>query len=276
MESSTILTADILDIIFEGRNKEYGAYDLRRTYGRRLTVSIAVMLSVLLLLVIGYAFAGEKKEKIAQDLIPNDVTLQKIKEEQPVEPPPPPPPPKPPVPQVQMSQFTPPRIVHDEEVKEDEKPPEMQTLEDTKIGTMNVDGVKDQDIVAPPVEDHGRDVVVAPKKEEEDFDKTFTKVEIESDYPGGFSAWKRFLERNLRFSQEAIDNQVQGTVVVQFTVDREGNVSDVQAISGPPEHYAEAIRVIKKSGKWTPAIQNGRQVKSIKKQPIVFRLETEG
>jgi periplasmic protein TonB len=119
-------------------------------------------------------------------------------------------------------------------------------------------------------------VIETPKKDEDDIDKTFTKVEIESDYPGGFNAWKRFLERNLRFSQEAIDNQIQGTVVVQFIVDRDGNISDVQAISGPPEHYAEAVRVIKKSGKWTPAIQNGRQVKSFKKQPIVFRFETEG
>jgi periplasmic protein TonB len=274
MESSTILTADILDIIFEGRNKAYGAYDLRRTYGRRLTVSITVMLSVSLLLGIGFAFAGEKKEKLTQVVLPPDVELKNIQEETP-EPPPPPPPPKLPVPQVQVLQFTPPRIVN-EEVKEDEKPPEMETLEDTKIGTMNVEGIKDDGIVAPPIDAGTTGVIVAPKKDEDDIDKTFTKVEIESDYPGGFSAWKRFLERNLRFSQEAIDNQVQGTVVVQFIVDREGNVSDVQAISGPQEHYAEAVRVIKKSGKWTPAIQNGRQVKSFKKQPIVFRLETEG
>ncbi|MFL5748594.1 MAG: energy transducer TonB, partial [Niastella sp.] len=52
--------------------------------------------------------------------------------------------------------------------------------------------------------------------------------------------------------------------------------SDVEAISGPNELRAEAVRVIKKSGKWTPAVQNGRQVKSYKKQPIVFRLESEG
>jgi len=193
MESSTILTADILDIIFEGRNKEYGAYDLRRTYGRRLMVSITVMLSVSLLLGIGFAFAGEKKQKAIVDIVPADVTLEKIKEEQPVEPPPPPPPPKLPVQQVQVLQFTPPRIVN-EEVKEDEKPPEMQTLEDTKIGTMNVEGTKDDGIVAPPIDAGTTGVIVAPKKDDDDIDKTFTKVEIESDYPGGFSAWKRFLK----------------------------------------------------------------------------------
>jgi protein TonB len=275
MESSTILTADILDIIFEGRNKEYGAYDLRRTYGRRLTVSIAVMLSASLLLGIGFAFAGEKKEKITQVVLPPDVELKNIREETP-EPPPPPPPPKQPEVRVEMTQFTPPRITRDEDVKEDEKPPEVDKLEDTRIATYNQEGVKDNDIVAPPIEPGTSGVIVAPKKDEEDWDKTFTKVEMESEYPGGMAAWARYLNKNLRFSQEAIDNEVQGTVVVQFIVDKDGNVSDVEAISGPMEHRAEAVRVIKKSGKWTPAIQNGRQVKSFKKQPIVFRIETEG
>jgi len=100
-------------------------------------------------------------------------------------------------------------------------------------------------------------------------------VEIESDYPGGASAWQRYLNKNLRYPQEAIDGEIQGTVVVQFIVDKAGNVSDVDAISGPKELRDEAVRVIKKSGSWTPAVQNGRQVKSYKKQPIVFRLETQ-
>jgi periplasmic protein TonB len=274
METSTILTADILDIIFDGRNKEYGAYDLRRTYRRRLTLSITVMLSVLLLVFIGFAFAGDEKQKITNVIIPPDLELKKIQNEQPAEPPPPPPPPKPPdPPKVEMAKFTPPRIVKDEEVKEDEKPPETAKLEDTKIGTMNQEGLKDDNIVAPPVDDGDRGVVVAPQKEEEDWNKTFTKVEIPSEYPGGPTAWQRFLSRNLRFPP--LDD-IQGTVVVQFIVDKDGTVSEVEAISGPEELRAESVRVIKKSGKWTPAIQNGHQVKSIKKQPIIFRLETEG
>jgi protein TonB len=206
-----------------------------------------------------------------------DVQLEEIKQEEKKEDPPPPPPPKPPdPPKVEMAKFTPPKIVKDEEVKEEEKPPEVEKLEDTKIGLSNQEGQKDEGIVAPPVEDGGKGVVEAPKKDDEDWDKTFTKVEIESEYPGGAAAWQRYLNRNLRYPQEAIDNEVQGAVVVQFIVDKEGNVSDVEAISGPQELRAEAVRVIKKSGKWTPAVQNGRQVKSYKKQPIVFRLESEG
>ena len=89
------------------------------------------------------------------------------------------------------------------------------------------------------------------------------------------AAWSRFLNKYLRYPQEAQDQGVQGMVVVQFIVDREGNVSDVEAVSGPMELRAEAVRVIKKSGKWTPAIQNGNKVRSYKKQPIVFRLASE-
>jgi len=276
MEVNKILNADILDIIFEGRNKEYGAYELRKTYNKRIIYSIAGMAGFVLLLFIGYFISNKMEEgDDAKQVVAQEVQLEQIQEEK-NEPPPPPPPPKPPdPPKVEMSKFTPPKIVKDEEVKEDEKPPEVEKLEDTKIGTINQEGVKDIGIVAPPVEDAGKGVVEAPKKVEEDWDKTFTKVEIESDYPGGQAAWQRYLLKTLRYPQEAQDNEVQGTVVVQFIVDKAGVVSNVEAISGPSELRDEAVRVIKKSGQWTPAVQNGRQVKSYKKQPIVFRLETE-
>jgi protein TonB len=278
MEVNKILSADVLDIIFEGRNKDYGAYELRKTYNKRLVTSLLIVAAICLLLFIGYFVSALlNNDKDAKNVVVQDVQLEEIKQEEKKEEPPPPPPPKPPEPpKVEMAKFTPPKIVKDEEVKEEEKPPEVEKLEETKIGTMNQEGQKDEGIVAPPVEDAGKGVVEAPKKDDEDWDKTFTKVEIESEYPGGAAAWQRYLNRNLRYPQEAIDNEVQGAVVVQFIVDKEGNVSDVEAISGPNELRAEAVRVIKKSGKWTPAVQNGRQVKSYKKQPIVFRLESEG
>lgn len=278
MEINKILSADILDIIFEGRNKDYGAYQLRKTYNKRLITALIATASILLLSFGGYVLSNFlNKDDVKQDMVVQDVQLEEIKQEERKEEPPPPPPPKPPEPpKVEMAKFTPPKIVKDEEVKEEEKPPEVEKLEETKIGTVNQEGVKDEGIVAPPVEDAGKGVVEAPKKVEEDWDKTFTKVEIESEYPGGSAAWQRYLNKTLRYPQDAIDNEVQGTVVIQFIVDKEGNVSDVEAISGPEELRGEAVRVIKRSGKWTPAVQNGRQVKSYKKQPIVFRLETDG
>ncbi|MEO5685666.1 MAG: energy transducer TonB [Chitinophagaceae bacterium] len=275
LDVNKIMSADILDIIFDGRNKEYGAYELRKAYNKRLTLALAGMAGLLALIFIFYfvanTIAANSKKEV---LTVKDVQLEEIKqEEKKNEPPPPPPPPKQEPPKVEMAKFTPPKIVKDEEVKEEEKPPEQDKLEDTKIGTVNQEGIKDEGIVAPV--DNGKGVVEAPKKEEEDWDKTFTKVEIESDYPGGQGAWVRYLNKTLVYPQDAQDNEIQGTVVIQFIVDKEGNVSDVEAISGPNELRGEAVRVIKKSGKWTPAVQNGRQVKSYKKQPITFRLEAQ-
>jgi len=278
MEVNKILSADVLDIIFEGRNKDYGAYELRKTYNRRMVAALVATLVLIALLFIAYVVANKINENDKTEMVVQDVQLEEIKKEEPKnEPPPPPPPPKPEPPKVEMAKFTPPKIVKDEEVKEDEKPPEVEKLEETKIGTINQEGLKDEGIVAPPVSDAGKGVIEAPKKDETDYDQTFTKVEIESDYPGGQGAWARYLNKTMRYPEQAVEQEIQGTVIVQFIVDKEGNVSDVEAISGPTAGGLrdEAVRVIKKSGKWTPAIQNGRQVKSYKKQPVTFRLQSE-
>jgi periplasmic protein TonB len=271
MEINKILSADVLDIIFDGRNKDYGAYDLRKTYNKRIRTSLLVMFGLVIALVAGYFISNYQGQGKKQAVVVQDVQLEDIKEEKKNEPPPPPPPPKPP-PQVEMAKFTPPKIVKDEEVKAEEKPPEVEKLEDTKIGDVNQKGVQDDNITAPPSDNKG--VVEAPK-DNTDYDKTFTKVEIESEYPGGLAAWARYLTKNLNYPEEALNAEVQGVVVVRFIVDKDGNVSDVEAISGPNELRNEAVRVIKKSGSWTAAVQNGRKVKSYKSQPINFKMESQ-
>ena len=275
MEIKKIMDADILDIIFEGRNKDYGAYDLRRSYNRRLIKALMSTAFILILLFTGYFLSGMKTHETKKPIPIADIDLNQVRTEQP-DPPVVPPPKVEPI-KVQTIQFTTTKIVKDKDVPEDEKPPEQDRLDDTKIGTANVDGVKDDGITAPPASDGGKGVVEAPKKVEEDYDKTFIKVEVESDYPGGLAAWQRYLNKNLHYPDEALNNEIQGTVMVQFIVDKEGNVSDVQAISGPTEGglREEAIRVIRKSGKWTPAVQNGHQVKSYKRQPIGFKTESQ-
>jgi len=112
------------------------------------------------------------------------------------------------------------------------------------------------------------------KSMEEEYDKTFTKTEIEAAYPGGQAAWMRFLTKNLRYPDNAINNEIQGVVYIQFIVDKDGSVSDISAVSGPTNGglRQEGIRLIKLSGKWVPAIQNGRQVKAYKKVPFTFKL----
>jgi protein TonB len=278
MEANKILNADVLDIIFEGKNKDYGAYELRKTYNKRIMLAMAAMAVICLLVFLTQLFGSEgdtEKNKI----IVQDVQLEDIKkEEKKPEPPPPPPPPKPEPPKVEITKFTPPKIVKDEEVKE--PPPPQEKLEETKIGVINQEGKKDEGFVAPPVEAKGTGVVEAPKKVEEDYDKVFTKVEKEAKFPGGPDGWKRYLERNLNANVAADDGAPSGnyTVKVQFIVDKEGGISSVQAIEVPkacPSCGPEAVKVIKKGPKWEPAVQNGRNVIYQAIQYVTFQVAEE-
>ena len=270
MEIGNILSADVLDIIFDDRNKEYGAYDLRKNYKQRLMKATAAMLLLVVLLLVAYILVASMKPKDNRLLVGPDVNLIEVlpPPDKPIEPLPPPPPP-PPAPSVKMLALTAPLIVK-EDPKPEEMPPPVDELENAKIGLVNSAGTEDLGIVAPV--ETAKGVVAAPEKKDE-AEVIFTKVEIESKYPGGNAAWGAFLNRNLTYPQEAADIEVQGTVYIQFIVDTEGNVSDVSAISGPEELRKAAVAVIKKSGRWDPAIQNGKKVKSYKKQPVTFRLE---
>lgn len=277
MDINKIKDADFLDILFENRNKEYGAYELRKTYNRRIVTAIVGMIAVCLLFLLSQILAnrsGDDKNKI----VVQDVQLEDIKtEEKKPEPPPPPPPPKPEPPKVEITKFTPPKIVKDQEVKE--PPPPQEKLEETKIGTINQEGKKDDGFVAPPVET-GTGVVEAPKKAEEDYDKVFTKVEKEAKFPGGMEGWKRYLERNLDAQVASNDGAPAGNyqVKVQFIVDKEGNISNVQAIEVPkacPSCGPEAVKVIKKGPKWEPAVQNGRNVIYQAIQFVTFQVAEE-
>lgn len=276
MDANKIQSADILDIIFDGRNKEYGAYELRKTYNKRMTKALVGTVLILLLAVLGNILANtvgkESKELIVQDVSLENVT----QEEKKPEPPPPPPPPKQEPPKVEITKFTPPKIVKDEEVKEEDEIKEVEKLEDTKIGTINQEGAKDEGIVAPPVES-GTGVVEAPKKEE-DYDKIFTVVQIPAEFPGGLPAWAKYLERNLNRDLPVENGAPPGkyTVVVSFIVAKDGAISDVVAENDPGYGTkAEAVRVITRGPKWKPAVQNGRNVIYRHKQSITFMVSEE-
>lgn len=278
MESNKILQADFLDILFEGRNKEYGAYELRKTYNKRITRALLTMIGIFLVLFLTSLLANDN-DKSKNKIVVQDVQLEDIKkqEEKKPEPPPPPPPPKQEPPKVEIAKFTPPQIVKDEQVKPEDEIKEVEKLEDTKIGVINQEGIKDEGLVAPPVEDKGTGVVEAPKKVEEDYDKVFTKVEKEAKFPGGLEGWRRYLERNLNANVAADDGAAVGnyTVKVQFIVDKTGNISNVQAIEKPkacPSCGPEAEKVIKRGPKWEAAIQNGRPVIYQAVQNVTFQV----
>ena len=272
MEANKILGADILDIIFEDRNKDYGAYNLRKTYNKRILKAFIITASIALVALLGSLLARAFQSK-GNNFKVSEVTLQEIKEEEKKPDVPPPPPPKPPPPpQVEMAKFTPPKIVKDEEVKEVIQ--ENKELEEKKIDVVNQEGVKDENIATPTQIDEGKQVI--EEKKEDDENKIFERVEVEAAFPGGESAWRKFLERNLRADVATENGAPAGsyTVSVQFVVDKEGNVSDVKALTSHGYGMEdEAVRVIKKGPQWKPAIQNGRNVKAYRKQPITFQIQ---
>lgn len=274
MEANKILSADILDLVFEGRNKEYGAYDLRKTYNKRILMALGITISVALLTLIGSVLARTLGSGDKNKVDIREVTIQDIKQEEEKKELPPPPPPKPPdPPKIEMAKFTPPKIVKDEEVEE--PPPAQEELKEAKIDVVTQEGIKDEGIVAPTVIDEGKGIV---EEKKEDENKIFEKVEIEASFKGGESAWRKYLERNLNASVGPDNGAPAGlyTVYVQFVVSKDGSISDVKALTNHGYGMeAEAVRVIKKGPAWTPAIQNGRSVNAYRKQPITFQVQEE-
>ena len=268
MEANQFLKADLLDILFEGRNKEYGAYDLRKTYNRRISIALIVTVVIMAVIFIGSVIADNltSKDDVVQMKV-KDLTLEQI---QPKEPPPPPPPPKlPPPPPIATIAFTPPKVVKDEEVIK--PPPEVKQIEEAKVDVKTVEGTKDIGIVAPPVEDKGTQVVAAPVEKKEDEDKVFTKVEIEASFPGGAGAWTKYVTKTIQANQDEFTESDFGTCVVKFIVDKSGQVSAVEATTMKGSKLAEiATNAIRKGPNWTPAQQNGRYVNAYRLQPVTL------
>jgi periplasmic protein TonB len=274
MEANKILTANVLDIIFDGKNKDYGAYQLRSCYKKRLTKALLITGSTLLLFLGGTVLANILNNDINRNNLNTVETIlvQVHNEEIAPPPPPPPPPPKQQQPDFKQVVFTPPIIVEDEAVKPDEIIREIES--DVAISNKNVDSDNTQPVINAPVDETNTKVVEVKKPDEEG--KIFTAVEIEAGFPGGEDAWRSYL-RNTLNAGTPIDNGAGGgkyTVIVKFVVSKDGSVSDIKCENDPGFGMCdEAVRVIKKTKNWTPAIQNGQYVNAYRRQPITFLVE---
>lgn len=112
----------------------------------------------------------------------------------------------------------------------------------------------------------------ATQRQLDSLSKTGAKVEIESEFPGGARAWLQFLNDHLVYPKKAVRKRIEGVVLLQFIVDKDGSVSNLQVLDGDPILAEAALKAMADSPKWRPAVQNGKYVKSYKKQPITFRL----
>ena len=276
MEANKILQSDLLDLVFEGRNKEYGAYELRKKYNRRIMLALGITAAVAIVAIASSVVAQQLKPKGDGQVKITEVVMSEIStpEEDKPPPPPPPPPKTPPPPKVEMAKFTPPVIKKDEDVKQEEMPP-MEKLEDTKVSNIDQEGIKDLDIAVPPPPVDEKKVVEEPK---EDPNQIFHKVEIEASVDQ--KQWIRHLQSQLqRYIEDAAANGMDPgtyTVQVRFLVEKDGSITDVQSLNDPGFGLAKAaVDVLKKGPRWTAGIQNGKPVRSYHTQPITFMVQEQ-
>ncbi|MCA6486936.1 MAG: energy transducer TonB [Chitinophagaceae bacterium] len=266
MKSTQPISTDWLDILFQHRNQLYGAYELRRNYPRRLRVALCWMLALCGVFIALSSLAG-RHEKGPDQLPGVEFTLDPY-----LDPPPPPPPPPPvdPISHVRQEIFVQPLIVPDHQVSPEEEIPPVDVLSVAAIGTVRVEGDEPTGIVEPTT---GTSVPTGTPHQDTPEEKQFTVVQMPAEFPGGTSAWARYLERNLNQNIPLQEGAPPGryTVIVAFTVSPTGAISDVQAENDPGYGTkAEAIRVITKGPSWKPAVQNGRNVIYRHKQSITF------
>lgn len=263
------------DLVFEGKNQAYGAYKLRKGTSKRNLWSIIIVLIVAVAIFSAIAIKNviEANQKVA---VTTAVELSKIDKTPKVEK-------KKVTPKIEQPKvvekvkssikFTAPVIKKDSEVKPEE---EMKTQEDlqktkTTIGAFNVVGndefdgevLKAKEEIAQPE---------PPKNEEEN--KVFDVVEEQPSFPGGQGALMSWLHDNIKYPVVAAENGIQGKVIVQFIVGKNGSISNVKVLrSVDPSLDKEAVRVVSNMPHWTPGKQNGASVNVRFTLPVTFRLQ---
>ena len=265
-----------VDLVFEGKNQAYGAYQLRKSTGSRnvkALISMFVGFAIIAAIVIAKV---QIENAIARSVaVETDVELSKLaeKKEAKVE--------KKEQPKVEQTvvekvkssvKFTAPEIKKDSEVKPEE---ELKSQEDlnkttTAIGAFDVKGndesagevLKAKEVIAQP----------EPPKQEET--KVFDVVEEMPSFPGGPGALMSFLSGNIKYPVVAEENGIQGRVIVAFVVERDGSITDVRVVKSVDQSLdKEAVRVVKSMPRWIPGKQNGSAVRVKYTVPVTFRLQ---
>lgn len=276
MAKIDLISNEWADIVFQGRNKVYGAYQLRRGTSKRNIFSMIFVAAVAAVAYLGLAaynsYQEAQKAKFEAEM---EASLLEAKKEAKVEK-------KTETPKVEQVQkvekvkssiaFTPPVIKKDSEVRPDEEMKTQDELKETKtaIGAFDVKGNDEaggtvlkavEEIAAPE-----------PPKHEEEQNKIFEVVEQQPQFPGGsVNGW---LADHIKYPVVAAENGISGRVVVQFVVERDGSVSQVRVVRGvDPSLDKEAQRVISSMPKWIPGKQNGQAVRSRFTVPVTFRLQ---
>lgn len=258
MTSFEILKADVLDILFEHRNKAYGAYALRKHYNQRLAFSLGMALSTILLL---FLFNNGDKQRDAAMFNTREVEIKSLV---------PPEAKQPELPRPKLPSATPmaqKKFVDQFHITNNDLVQDMPDVSDLgqfvpgetdaagATGTVQSSGTGNNTGTEPPA-------ATPPAKE--------APLQREPEFPGGMQAWVNFLNRNLRVPEE-LEAGEKKTVLIRFLVDIDGSVNGFEVVqSGGRAYDQEVIRVLKKMPKWKPAIQNNLPVVRNFTQPVTF------
>jgi len=260
MKTQATEPAQMDELVFEHRNKNYGAYILRKMYHRQLTKAL-FLASAIMIAGLAYPLALSYRNVYTVH-IPEDpgviIDLPPVTHpETPIAPPPPPP-----IADVQKRMvFTQPVVVAGEVTESDWIPME----EINKNGNSGYEPVSEE-----PIEIKPKDDVLDVKVEEP---PTITAEEMPF-YIGGDAERQKFLNDHIQYPQQALETDIQGTVYVQFVVDTKGNITDVKVLRGIGGGCdEEAVRVIKMMPQWHAGKQNGRSVRVLFTMPVIFRLQ---
>lgn len=249
------------DIVFAGRNQNYGAYELRSNYNKRVTYIVGgIVLFSIALLGVKKIVDRPKTEEVQEVLRVEQIDLTPPP---PIEETPPPPPPPPPPPMAEMVKFTPP-VIKDDAVEEEPQKLQEEVTE-TTIGTKDQEG---EEILAPPSTDNGPGEPAAPE--------IFTIVEENAEFPGGIPAMMKYIKDNVQYPAMAREAGISGKCFLKFVVNENGDISNVEVLKGVPgcpECDKEAVRVVKSMPKWKPAKMTGRAVKCYFNLPFSFKIQ---
>ncbi|MFV8369147.1 energy transducer TonB [Flavobacterium sp. LB2R40] len=257
-----IFTNQWLDIVFEGRNKAYGAYELRKSNTKT---------NIKALIIGAFVFAFAVGAPLILNLLPDssdddqvlDTKIVSIKLPPKEEikkniPPPPPPPPK-----VDQQKFVKPVVAKAEEVTEE--PPKTVELKDKKLGSETIKGDPDAVLTVEPV---GTGTAAVVEEVDNQIYNT-AGIEVKPDFPGGIEKFYKFVGNNYQTPEE---EGLKGKVYVTFVVEKDGSLTDIKVIRDIGYGTGkEAIRVLKKCPKWTPGEQNGKKVRVLYSLPITIQ-----
>lgn len=274
------------NLIFADKNKDFGAYQLRKSSDRRHNMAMLYMLCglvVVFFLILGLSkwsdyraeqaalALQEQREKMMQ------AQLAQEQEEAPEE-------------EVEEQKFEQPEVTVPEEVLATVQVTQIAIVDADKVKNevMDMDAQKEDNTARGVVTQEGSDdadkfkavqeavVVEEPKPEKPKEEEIFVAVEQPASFPGGDAAMMKWLSNNVRYPESAQQNDIQGRVIVRFVVEKDGSIGNASILKGVDRDLdKEALRVVKKMPKWQPGKNNGVAVRSYFNLPVVFRLQQQ-